>query len=133
MSIFEDKKEFMLKGDCSLDTYDDEQSELYEDLINEEYTEFRDASVDYHAINSTKLQAEAVKECVDLIYVCSGWLFSQGIDPQKAWDIVHNNNMAKVNDKVVKNDQGKIQKSPESIARKKQMMIDLMALVESDD
>ena len=132
MSIFEDQKEFMLAGNQTVNEFNLDQMFLYDSLIDEEQKEFFIANGEWYCEN-TLFQADTVKEAIDILVVVSGWLLSNGIDPQKAWDIVHTNNMAKVNDIVVKDSNGKIQKSPESIARKKQMMIDLMALVESDD
>ncbi len=128
MSIFEDQKKFMLAGDQTVDELNLKQMDLYESLIHEEKSEFIFASAKFYC-ESTKLQAETIKEAIDILVVVSGWLLSNGIDAQKAWDIVHENNMAKVKDKIVKDGKGKIQKSPESIARKNKMMIDLIGLI----
>jgi len=122
MSIFTDQKEFMVAGSQEVSAFDDQQSQLYVELIEEEFNEFAEAV----ALEPKECQ---VKECVDIMVVAVGWLLSQGIDPQKAWDLIHQNNMAKVNAVVVKDAKGKIIKSPESIARKNLMMTDIKAMV----
>jgi len=126
MGIFEDQKDFMIAGGQVVDKQDEKQAELYDDLIDEEYYEFC-TSLGFTGSNEEPKENQ-IKEAIDLIVVTAGWLNSQGIDAQKAWDLVHANNMAKVNDKVVKDEAGKIQKSPESKARKAVMMQELREL-----
>lgn len=116
-----DQEEFMLRGKQTVATYNEDQIEMYEDSIHEEYDEFVLACLNEPLENQ-------VKECVDLIVVCIGFLFSLGIDPLKAWKLVWQNNIAKVTGEVEKDSNGKIKKSPESIARKAKMMEDIRGL-----
>ena len=122
MSIFKDQAAFMQAGGQITDKHDMMQSVLYESLVDEEYGEF------YMACESPEPLENQIKEAIDLIVVTVGWLISQGIDTQKAWDIVHANNLAKVQDVTVKDAAGKIQKSEESIQRKAEMMLALKGL-----
>ena len=122
MSIFKDQAAFMQAGGQITDKSNMMQSVLYESLVDEEYGEF------YMACENPEPQENRIKEAIDLIVVTAGWLISQGIDAQKAWDIVHANNLAKVQDVTVKNAEGKIQKSEASIKRKAEMMLALKGL-----
>ena len=74
---------------------------------------------------------EIIKEACDVIVVTLGLLLSMGIDVNKAWELVHKNNMSKVSnqDTIVKDENGKIMKSPESKARKAKMMEDIKELL----
>lgn len=131
MSIFEDQKEFMLAGGQSVDKCSYKQIGLYERLIEEEYRELIFALSEW--TDDDIGQAEVIKETIDCIVVLSGALLSMGIDADKAWNLVHSNNMSKVNnnDPIVKDINGKIQKSPESIRRKAEMMTKLQELCSS--
>lgn len=136
-SVFDDMKLFMTFGNQTVNEFNDSQELLYDRLIDEEHKEFSDSFDDAVMMSKESMpdykesKAEAIKEAIDLIVVVSGWLISTGIDPQAAWDIVHGNNMAKVTEKVEKDENGKIKKSPESIKRKEQMMADLRALIDA--
>lgn len=109
-----DQKSFMYLGNQSTTIYNPEQMELYGSLFEEEIQELIDAIE----------PEEIIKEACDVIVVTLGLLLSMGIDVHKAWELVHKNNMSKVSnqDILVKDVNGKIQKSPESIKRKAEMM-----------
>jgi predicted HAD superfamily Cof-like phosphohydrolase len=120
-----DQKSFMYLGNQSTTTYNPEQMKLYGKLIQEEFSELMDA------IHLTSDDSEIIKEACDVLVVTLGFLLSMGIDVHKAWELVHRNNLSKVSnqDTVVKDVQGKIQKSPESIKRKAEMMKGLKELL----
>lgn len=122
MSIVTDQKEFMVAGGQEVEGYQFFQEELYSKLIIEEHSEW---------LLATMFESETneLKELIDQIVVILGKIISLGIDPQKAWDLVHANNMLKVGSKVVKDDNGKIIKSPEAIAAKVMMMKELEELL----
>ena len=119
-----DQKSFMYLGNQSTTIYNSEQLKLYEKLIIEEVSELRDAI-------ANEDNAEIIKEACDVLVVTLGLLLSMGIDVHKAWELVHRNNMSKVSnqDTVVKDENGKIMKSPESKARKAKMMEDIQGLL----
>ena len=112
-----DQKSFMYLGNQSTTTYNPEQMKLYEKLVIEEVSELHDAI-------ANEDNAEIIKEACDVLVVTLGLLLSMGIDVHKSWELVHRNNMSKVSnqDIIVKDVSGKIQKSPESIKRKAEMM-----------
>jgi len=115
------QRDFMYLGSQTTTTYNKEQMELYGSLIEEEINELTDAESD----------EEIIKEACDVIVVTLGLLLSMGIDVHKAWELVHKNNMSKVSnqDIIVKDENGKIMKSPESKARKAKMMEDIQGLL----
>ena len=122
-NIFDDQADFMFRGDQTVGRYNRKQVQLYESLIAEEFKEF------FHAVNNEPLQNQ-VKEAIDLIVVTAGFLHSVGVDPQKAWDIVHTNNLLKVTERPEYDAAGKILKSKASMVRKEQMMLQLHMLLE---
>jgi len=113
-----DQTSFMYLGNQSTTTYNEDQQSLYFNLIGEEYNEL------YAAIVNSEPDENIIKESCDVIVVTLGLLLSMGIDVHKAWELVHKNNMSKVSnqDAIVKDENGKIMKSPESKARKEAMM-----------
>lgn len=118
MSMVTDQKEFMVAGGQEVEGYQLFQEELYSKLIIEENREWLLATL-------FESETNELKELIDIIVVVLGKIISLGVDPQKAWDLVHANNMLKVTGKVVKDDNGKIVKSPEAIAAKMTMMSEL--------
>ena len=122
-SIIEDQEEFMLRGKQTVAHFNQEQKDCYEDMIYEEYGEFVTSNFKEPVENQ-------IKECVDIIVVCLGWLFSVGVNPFEAWKLVFENNLAKVTGKIIKDNTGKIMKSPESIVRKEQMMKNIKKLMD---
>jgi len=126
MGIFEDQKDFMIAGGQVVDKQDEKQAELYDDLIDEEYYEFC-TSLGFTGSNEEPKENQ-IKEAIDLIVVTAGWLNSQGIDAQKAWDLVHANNLKKVAN-LSKDSSGKVMKSEESIKAKGKLMEDIRGLI----
>lgn len=121
---FLDQIDFMISGNQNITEFNKEQCDLYINLIDEETDEFFGAIIDH------PYSVEAIKEAVDILVVTIGYLVSRGVNPQLAWNIVHENNMFKVSQEVVKDENGKIQKSPESIEKKKEMMEKLRGLLD---
>lgn len=82
------------------------QSELYKNLIKEEYDEFIEA---YDA----KDDVEELDACFDMIWVIVGYMISRGWDREAAWDEGARSNLIKIDPttgKVIKRDDGKILK-----------------------
>lgn len=135
MSMIEDQKEFMQLGGQTVATFNAEQDDLYVGLIEEEFEEFIEAVSKFDTCRELSLKpellAKAVKENVDIIVTCMGWLLSIGIEPEAAWNLVHENNLKKVtnSDAISYDKNGKIKKSTESIARKAEMTEGLIKLI----
>lgn len=121
-TMSEDQRRFMQAGNQTTNVYNIEQIYLYKSLISEEVNEFNTA------FNSED-NSEILKEAVDVLVVTLGLIWSMGVNPQDVWNLVHANNMAKVSDTVVKDETGKIMKSPESKARKEAMMKSIKELL----
>jgi len=120
--MVENQKEFMEKGNQTTSELNVDQSKLYVKLVIEETAEF------LHAVKTEPLENQ-VKEAIDVIVVTLGWLFSNGINPYKAWKLVHANNMAKLEDGVVKDSSGKIMKSSKSKQRKESLINSIKELL----
>ena len=138
--IARDQRDFMYMGNQTTVEYNPNQIKLYTNLIIEEFIELLLPRVSKETINKIKeyFQNEQIinepvenvlKEATDLLVVTLGFIYSHGINPNDVWNLVHANNMAKVNDSVVKDENGKIMKSPESKARKERMMDTIRKLV----
>lgn len=125
MSIVKDQVEFMRAADQEVGYYSIDQSDLYTKLIIEETGEWILSRLYEPDVNE-------LKELVDILVVTLGKIISMGVDPQAAWDLVHANNMAKVTGPIVKDKNGKVPKSPKSIAAKAEMMESLDSLVHYD-
>ena len=112
-----DQRSFMYNGNQTIHEHNDIQIKLYASLILEEVSELGEAL-------DKKEDSEILKEAVDVIVVTLGLMWSFGVDPSDVWELVHKNNMSKVlnQDAIVKDINGKIMKSPESIKRKADMM-----------
>ena len=118
-----DQRNFMYLGDQSVHGYNKKQVEMYGSLIQEEFIEL---------VNTDEEEPEEMlKEAIDLIVVTLGFIWSMGVDPSDIWKLVHKNNMSKVSnqDAIVKDEHGKIMKSPESKARKAKMMSEIQGLL----
>ena len=130
MSIFLDQADFMELGGQTVDRLHLEQVFLYENLIKEESNEFTES---IESSLGVSVANESVKEAVDVIVVAAGYLISVlGADgAQKAWDAVHESNLAKVAGAVEKRDDGKILKNEDykKVAKAKLMAV-LEALVD---
>lgn len=123
-NIFDMQSEFMEKAGQNVKCELISQSNLYADLVIEEFNEFYDIK------NHDK---EAIKECCDILVVASGYLISLlGKEKaKKAYELVHESNMAKLNGKIEKRDDGKVLKSDEWKKEiKEKLMADLANLIE---
>lgn len=106
MSIFKDQTKFMTACGQSVDFHNEEQYELYVNLIEEEVGELTEAI----AVEDKVEQLDAL---IDILVVTVGAINSLGADGQGAWDEVMRTNFAKINPvtgKVIKRDDGKILK-----------------------
>lgn len=119
--MIEDQVAFMNAGNQETNRRNYIQLELYKHLIQEESMEL------INAIDNEPLENQ-VKEAVDVLVVTIGYLVSLNIDVQKAWELVHVNNMLKVQN-VQKDETGKIIKSSSSKEHKQQLMQSLQDLV----
>jgi predicted HAD superfamily Cof-like phosphohydrolase len=121
-TISEDQRRFMQAGNQTTNRLNRDQVNLYVSLVKEESNELYDA-LDLGHVD------ECLKEATDVLVVTFGLIWSMGVNPQDVWNLVHANNMAKVSDTVVKDENGKIMKSLESKARKEKMMQDIRELL----
>ena len=120
----QDQRDFMYMGNQTTTEYNKKQIELYAFLIREEYSELMEEFCD-----PSSNKEDILKEATDLLVVTLGFIWSYGINPNDVWNLVHANNMAKVNETVIKDENGKIMKSTESIARKEKMMESIRKLL----
>ena len=82
------------------------QSDLYFNLIKEEYRELMDASLD-------KNDTEICDACFDLMWVIVGYMKSRGWDCEEIWDEGAQSNLSKIDKvtmRVKKREDGKILK-----------------------
>lgn len=103
MSVFKQQAEFMKACGQTVDKRNDEQTELYADLIDEEIEEFR---VAYNHSND-------LKELMDCLVVLIGYGLSMGWDLDGAWEEVWRSNMSKIDPEtgvVLKREDGKVLK-----------------------
>ena len=81
-------------------------SRLYQNLIIEEYNEFRDAL-------AAQDDAEQLDACFDMIWVIVGYMKSRGWHCESAWDEGAVSNLSKIDKttgKVIRREDGKILK-----------------------
>ena len=124
----EDQRRFMQTGNQTTNELNTSQLFLYQNLIEEEVEELQEALNIYSDSEYTNGE-EVLKEATDVLVVTLGLIWSMGVNPQNVWNLVHANNMSKVTDIVVKDESGKIMKSPESKVRKEKMMQDIKELL----
>lgn len=106
INVFEDQKKFMEAGEQTTDRYNQDQLDLYINLIREEVAEMEDA------INASN-KVELLDAFLDIAVVTVGAIHSLGIDSQAAWDEVVRSNFSKVDKasgKILKLPSGKISK-----------------------
>lgn len=104
--MIKDQRVFMEAGEHSTNRYNEQQFNLYLNLIREEMTELEDA-VEHQ--NKVKI----LDGLMDVLVVTLGAAHSLGIDVYLAWDEVVKSNMSKVDPttgKLVKREDGKILK-----------------------
>lgn len=119
----QDQRDFMYMGNQTTTTYNPDQIYLYSQLIEEEINEL------FNAIQNDEGDENILKEATDLLVVTLGYIWSHGVNPNDVWNLVHANNMNKVNETVVKDENGKIQKSEASKLAKQKMMESIRKLL----
>jgi len=104
MDSFDDVKIFMEACDQT-ETGLGKQSELYMELITEEFKELVDAYL-------VKDMVEIADACADLKWVIEGLEHTLNIPQQEVWDEVARSNLQKISPdgKVLKREDGKVQK-----------------------
>jgi len=103
---FKDQEKFMQACDQSVEGFDQDQFKLYVNLINEEFTELKEA------INNND-QLETLDALIDILVVTIGAVHSMGADGEGAWKEVMSTNFAKIDSetgKVRKREDGKVLK-----------------------
>lgn len=135
MSIFKDQWDFMqlggqtavLRADMDIDLVDGavKQLMLYSKLVAEEAEEFAEATLEEF---EGDIMAD-IKEAVDVIVVAAGYLVTRlGHDgAQKAWNLVHETNLAKVRGGAEKREDGKILQNKEYKEKLKAKLMDDLA------
>ena len=105
-NVFTDQEKFMVASDQTVNTFNEEQYNLYLRLIREEFNELQVA----HADNDRVEQLDAL---LDLIVVVVGAIHSAGFDGEGGWKEVMKTNFAKIDKetgKVRKREDGKVLK-----------------------
>jgi len=110
--ISEQAKEFRTKYNLQSSRSKDKRS-YQKNLIVEEFKEFLEAEGMLFRKNTT-IEAEALKELADLIYVCYQYAENMGWFLDEALDRVHLSNMSKLDNegKPVYREDGKVLKGP---------------------
>ena len=106
MNVFKDQEKFMVAGDQTVSELNQKQYDMYVNLINEEFTELKDAITADDKI-------EQLDALIDILVVTIGAIHSMGADGEKAWNEVMRTNFEKIDpltNKVRKRDDGKILK-----------------------
>jgi predicted HAD superfamily Cof-like phosphohydrolase len=103
---FRDQEKFMRACDQSVEGFNQEQFKLYIKLIEEEFTELKEA------INNNDM-LETLDALEDILVVTIGAIHSAGMDGEGGWKEVMNTNFAKIDKetgKVRKREDGKVLK-----------------------
>ena len=103
---FRDQEKFMRACDQKVDAYSISQYKMYLNLIEEEYTELKEAV----AADDLNEQLDAL---IDILVVTIGAIHSAGFDGEGAWKEVMSTNFAKIDKetgKVRKREDGKVLK-----------------------
>jgi predicted HAD superfamily Cof-like phosphohydrolase len=106
MNPFKDQEKFMQACDQSVDSLNQDQFNLYVQLIGEETGELADA------INAQD-KVETLDALVDILVVTIGAIHSMGADAEGAWREVMSTNFAKIDretGRVRKREDGKVLK-----------------------
>lgn len=104
MNPFRDQEKFMVSCDQSVSEYNEQQYNLYLNLIDEEVKELHEAAGD---------RLEQLDALIDILVVTIGAIHSMGADGEGAWKEVMQTNFAKINratGKVRKREDGKVLK-----------------------
>jgi predicted HAD superfamily Cof-like phosphohydrolase len=100
---FRDQEKFMRACDQSVDKFDQDQYNMYKNLIDEEFNELQEA---------LDMEAE-LDALIDILVVTIGAIHSAGFDAEGAWKEVMMTNFAKIDrdtGKVRKREDGKVLK-----------------------
>ena len=100
---FRDQEKFMRACDQSVDKFDQDQYNMYKNLIDEEFKELQEA---------LDMEAE-LDALIDILVVTIGAIHSAGFDAEGAWKEVMMTNFAKIDKdtgKVRKREDGKVLK-----------------------
>lgn len=103
---FADQEKFMRACDQKLGVADDQQFNLYKDLIAEEVNELA-------AALAQRDNVETLDALIDILVVTIGAIHSMGADAEGAWNEVMRTNFAKIDKetgKVRKREDGKVLK-----------------------
>ena len=109
---FRDQAKFMQACDQSVDSFNENQYNMYKSLIEEEFKELQE---------SYDMEAE-LDALIDILVVTIGAIHSAGFDAEGAWKEVMRSNFSKVGEdgKVRKREDGKVLKpttySPPNLA-----------------
>lgn len=107
MNVFRDMEKFMRACDQTVDSFNQEQFNLYISLIEEEANELSAAITEQDKV-------ETLDALVDILVVTIGAIHSMGADAESAWKEVMNTNFAKIDKetgKVRKREDGKVLKT----------------------
>ena len=103
---FRDQEKFMRACDQTIDVWNQEQFDLYVDLIEEEFKELKEAI-------AAGDRVEILDALEDIMVVTAGATHSAGMDGEGAWKEVMKTNFAKIDrktGKVRKREDGKVLK-----------------------
>lgn len=106
IEIIKDQETFMQACDQTVESYNEDQYNMYLALIREEFDELQEALI-------VDDRAEQLDALIDILVVTIGAIHSAGFDAQGAWNEVMNTNFAKINPdtgKVDKREDGKVLK-----------------------
>jgi predicted HAD superfamily Cof-like phosphohydrolase len=117
MSSFKKVLEFHRKFKLDIGDLNTDPSEKFHilrmKLIDEEVKETHDEVVYILEDDYRASKANLIKELIDVIYVAQGYLVGLGVDGDKAFDLVHQSNMSKLDDngEPIFREDGKVLKS----------------------
>jgi predicted HAD superfamily Cof-like phosphohydrolase len=102
MNPFRDQEKFMRACDQSVEGFNENQYNLYCNLIEEEFSE----------LTAAQDRVDALDALIDILVVTIGAIHSMGADAEGAWKEVMRSNFSKVGEdgKVRKREDGKVLK-----------------------
>ena len=106
MNVFKDQEKFMKACDQSVDKWNQEQFDLYVNLMKEEWKELQEAI-------EANDRVEILDALEDFVVVSIGAMHSAGFDGEGGWKEVMRTNFAKIDKetgKVRKREDGKVLK-----------------------
>ena len=106
MNPFRDQEKFMISCDQTVDSLNEDQFNMYVNLIQEEHDELK-------AAIEAKDPVETLDALVDILVVTIGAIHSAGFNAEGAWKEVMSTNFAKVDrrtGRVRKREDGKVLK-----------------------